>query len=105
MSQRQLATTIRPRYVGTVVIGDGTRFMTQIVHDQTIAARLARRWLWRSQQAGGGGTYNATLVPVYADGSVGGNNATAKTFLQGRPRKRLVDFGRLDVQAARLLRA
>lgn len=105
MSQRQLGTTIRPQYVGTVVIGDGTRFQTQIVHGPMIAQRLARRWLWRSQQAGGGGTYNATLVPVFADGSVAGNNAAAKTFLQSRPRKRLVDFNRADSQTARLWRA
>lgn len=105
MSQRQLGTTIRPRYVGTVVIGDGVRFFTQIVHDQNIANRLAKRWLWRSLQPGGGGSYTAVQVPVFADGSIAGNNATAKTFLQSRPRKRLVDFGRADVQAARLLRA
>ncbi len=105
MPQRQLGTSIQPKYVGTVVIGDGTRFQTQIVHSPVIANRLARRWLWRSQQAGGGGTYNATLVPVFADGSIAGNNAAAKTFLQSRARKRLVDFGGIHVQTARLLRA
>lgn len=105
MSQRQLGTSIKPRYIGSVVLGDGTRFQTQMVHDPVIANRLARRWLWRSQQPGGGGTYNATIVPVFADGSIAGNNATAKTWLQSRPRKRLVDFNRADVQVARLLRA
>src|ERR1044072_6252632 len=101
MPQRQLGTTIAPKYVGTVVIGDGARFMTQIVHNPAIANRLARRWLWRSQQPGGGGTYNAVQVPVFADGSIGGNNAAAKTFLQSRPRKRLIDFGGTAVQTAR----
>lgn len=105
MPQRQLGTTLAPKYVGTVVIGDGTRFMTQIVHNPTIARRLAQRWLQRSNAPGGGGAYNAVQVPVFADGSVSGNNATAKTFLQGRPRKRLVDFGGTGLQTARLLRA
>jgi hypothetical protein len=105
MPQRQLGTTLQPKYVGTVVIGDGSRFFTQIVHNPMIARRLAQRWLQRSQAPGGGGTYNATQVPVFADGSVAGGNAAAKTFLQGRSRKRLVDFGGTHVQTARLLRA
>src|SRR5262249_12094165 len=97
MPQRQLGTTIAPLYAGTVVVGDGSRFITQIVHNPLIARRLAARWLQRSNAPGGGGTYNAVIVPVYRDGSVAGNNAAAKTWLQGRPRKRLVDF-RSDVQ-------
>lgn len=105
MPQRQLGTTLRPKYVGTVVIGDGTRFQTQIVHSPTIARRLAQRWLQRSNAPGGGGTYNAVQVPVFADGSISGNNAAAKTFLQSRPRKRLIDFGGTTAQTARLQRA
>ncbi len=105
MPQRQLGTVLAPDYVGTVVIGDGTRFTTRIVTNPALAKRLAQRWLWRSQQPGGGGTYNATLVPVYSDGTVAGNNAAAKTYLQGRSRRLLVRHGGVGLQQARLLRA
>ncbi len=104
MPQRQLGSTLTPDYVGTVVLGDGSRFFTTLVTSPLVARRLARRWLWRSQQPGGGGTYNATLVPVFADGSVAGNNATAKTWLQSRARRLLVRPW-LGLQTARLLRA
>lgn len=104
MPQRQLGTTLAPDYVGTVVIGDGTRFTTRLVASYAIAKRLAQRWLWRSQQPGGGGTYNATIVPVYADGTVAGGNAAAKTFLQGRTRRQLAGVNGRGIQQARLLR-
>lgn len=104
MPQRQLGSQLSPDYVGTVVIGDGSRFITRLVNHPQIARRLAQRWLQRSQAPGGGGTYNATLVPVFADGTVSGNNAAAKTFLQGRTRRQLVRPW-ISLQAARLLRA
>lgn len=102
MPQRQLGSTIAPDYVGSVVIGDGTRFITRVVTSYPQARRLAQRWLYRSQQAGGGGTYNATIVPVFADGTTNGN-AAAKTYLQSRARRLLVRPG-VNQQAARRLR-
>jgi hypothetical protein len=104
MPQRQLGATVTPDYVGTIVLGDGSRFFTTLVSTPQIARRLQRRWLMRSLLPGGGGSYTATLVPAYADGTVAGNNASAKTWLQGRGRRQLIRPG-IGLQEARLLRA
>ena len=103
MPQRQLGSTVSPDYVGTVVVGDGTRFMTTLVNSRQIANRVARRWLQRSLAPGGGGSYVAPLVNAYGDGTVAGNDATAKAWLQGRSRRQLVRTG-IGLQEARLLR-
>lgn len=103
MPQRQLGASVAPDYVGTVVIGDGSRFITRLVTSYPQAKRLAQRWLQRSLAPGGGGSYTAVLAPVYADGTTGGN-ATAKTFVQSRARRLLVRPW-VGLQAARLLRA
>lgn len=73
-------------FAGAVFIGNGT-WPSRLLRSVAQAVRVKQSVFARSTALGS--PYNGTVVPVYRDGSVGGNNATAKTFLQGRSIKQL----------------
>ncbi len=78
--------TPSPALRGAVAVGNGT-WPTMYLRSVGQATRLKQRTLARSTALGSPFTY--TIVPVYGDGTVAGNNASAKTYLQGRSLKQL----------------
>lgn len=90
-------TTPRPTIVGAVLLGNGTTYPHRFTRSIATATWLKSLYFTRS-----GGSVNGTVVPVYADGTVAGGNATAKTFLQTLPYKRLLG-PRVTIRTAKLL--
>lgn len=87
-----------PSIVGAVVIGNGT-YPTRFVRSIASAQWLKQQYFARSA-----GAYSATVVAVYADGTVAGGNSTAKTYLQGLSLKQLMG-PRVNVRRAQRLKA
>lgn len=87
--------TARP--AGVVVVGNGT-YPTRFVRSMQQATRVQQNYKARS-----GGSFTATLVQAFADGTVAGGNTAAKTYLQTRSAKQLKGM-RVTNDAARRLR-
>ncbi len=71
---------------GAVFVGNGT-WPSRLLRSIAQANRVKASILARSTALGA--PFSGTVVPIYRDGSVAGNNAAAKTFLQGRSVKQL----------------
>jgi hypothetical protein len=86
----------QPTVVGAVIIGDGITYFTRFLRSIDAARWLKSLWFARSA-----GAYSAVVVPVYSDGTTGGN-AAAKTHLQTLTQERLIG-PRVNSRRAKLL--